>query len=99
MRHDDEHLAELLRALPPPPAHLLEAVKELPLHFPDEAAAVDVDDGDDDDGTSGHDTTADHHTSIDDDTMFDDGSAGHGGHEGHDGHDAGDDDSPQHHDF
>ncbi len=34
MRLDDAHLAELLRALPPPPEHLVAIARELPAFLP-----------------------------------------------------------------
>ena len=51
MRYDDEHLGDLLRALPPPPVHVVTTAKELFAHFsdqPDEPGAQE-------DSQEGHD--------------------------------------------
>lgn len=52
MRFDDEHLAELLRVLPPAPEHVVAGAKALFEHL-GEAPDEPVDEGDAEDGVAG----------------------------------------------
>jgi hypothetical protein len=82
VRYDDDHLADLLRALPPPPAHVVSAAKALFEHVDvdllDDAGHADDADrgGHDDDAFPDHPPIADDHDADAFDHDLDDGDAG-----------------------
>ena len=54
MKYDDDHLAELLRALPAPPVHVVAGAKALFDHLVPDAEPVSDDSGMDDETPSAH---------------------------------------------